>query len=126
MTWLASTFHDQLSAGTELAVFEEPWDPQVVVPGQLPASVELSIDFLDGLTKIVWVREVTGSEAVIQTSDQTQWRMVLVDPKDLRYPPPPSQDTIALLVLGFGVRWIIAGFREPRRKKNRLLREPRQ
>jgi hypothetical protein len=62
-------------------------------------------------------REVTGSEAVIQTSDQTQWRMVLVDPKDLRYPPPPSQDTIALLVLGFGVRWIIAGFREPRRKK---------
>jgi hypothetical protein len=92
MTWIASTFHDQLSAGTELAVFEEPWDPQVVVPGQLPASVELSIDFLDGPTKIVWVREVTGSEAVIQTSDQTQWRMVLVDPKELRYPPPPSED----------------------------------
>jgi hypothetical protein len=51
MTWIASTFHDQLNAGTELAVFEEPWDPQVVVLGQLPASVELSIDFLDGLTK---------------------------------------------------------------------------
>jgi hypothetical protein len=81
MTWLASTFHDQLSAGTELAIFEEPWDPQVVVPGELPASVELSIDFLDGGTKVVWVREVTGSEAVIQTSDQTQWRMVLVDLK---------------------------------------------
>jgi hypothetical protein len=92
MTWLASTFHDQLSAGTELAIFEEPWDPQVVVPGELPASVELSIDFLDGETKVVWVREVTGSEAVIQTSDQTQWRMVLVDLKELRYPPPPSED----------------------------------
>jgi hypothetical protein len=92
MTWLASTFHDQLSAGTELAVFEEPWDPQVVVPRQLPASVELNIDFLDGETKIVWVREVFGSEAVIQTSDQTQWRMVLVDSKDLRYPVPPSED----------------------------------
>jgi hypothetical protein len=64
MTWLASAFHDQLSAGTELAIFEEPWDPQVVVPGELPASVELSIDFLDGGTKVVWVREVTGSEAV--------------------------------------------------------------
>jgi hypothetical protein len=92
MTWIASTFHDQLSAGTELAVFEEPWDPQVVVPGQLPASVELSIDFMDGGTKVVSVREVTASEAVIQTSDRTQWRMVLVDLKELKYPPPPSED----------------------------------
>ena len=39
----------------------------------------------------MWVRDVIGSEAVIQTSDQTKWRMVLVDPKELKYPTPHIQ-----------------------------------
>ena len=86
MAWLAATFHDRLGAGTELAIFQEPWDPKA--PDQLPASVDLGIDFPDGAAAVVWVRDVIGSEAVIQTSDQTKWRMVLVDPKELKYPTP--------------------------------------
>ena len=99
MAWLAATFHDQLSTGTELAIFQEPWDPQAVLPAQLygraawpitpksemagfrascpAASVDLGIDFPDGATAVVWARDVISSEAVIQTSDQIKWRMVL-------------------------------------------------
>jgi hypothetical protein len=46
----------------------------------------------DGAAAVVWVRDVIGSEAVIQTSDQTKWRMVLVDPKEFKYPTPPTED----------------------------------
>jgi hypothetical protein len=48
MAWLAATFHDHLDAGTELAIFQEPWDPEEAAPKQLPASVDLGIDFPDG------------------------------------------------------------------------------
>jgi len=92
MAWLAATFHDQLNSGTELAVFREPWDPEAVVPEQLPSSVELSVDFAGGDAAVVWVRDATGTEAIIQTSDQTEWRMVLVEPKTLKLPPPPTED----------------------------------
>jgi hypothetical protein len=92
MAWLAATFHDQLGSGTELAVFREPWDPEAVVPEQLPPSVELNVDFAGGAAAVVWVRDVTGTEAIIQTSDQTEWRMVLVEPKTLKLPPPPTED----------------------------------
>jgi hypothetical protein len=92
MAWLAATFHDQLSAGTELAIFQEPWDPQTVLADQLPASVDLGIDFPDGAAAVVWVRDVIGCEAVIQTSDQIKWRMVLTDLKELKYPPPSTED----------------------------------
>ena len=88
MAWLAATFQDQLCAGTELAIFREPWDPQAPA---LPASVDLGIDSPDGAAAVVWARDVIGSEAVIQTSDQTKWRMVLVDPKELKYPTPHIQ-----------------------------------
>jgi hypothetical protein len=55
--------------------------------------VDLGIDFPDGVTAVVWVRDVIGSEAVIQTSDQARWRMVLVvDPKALKYPAPSTED----------------------------------
>ena len=90
MAWFAATFHDQLRTGTELAIFKEPRDPQA--PDRLPASVDLGIDFRGGAAAVVWVRDVIGSEAVIQTSDQTKWRMVLVDPKELKYPTPPTED----------------------------------
>ena len=62
MAWLAATFHDQLSAGTELAIFQEPWDPEEAAPKQLPASVDLGIDFPNGAA-VVRVRDVIGSEA---------------------------------------------------------------
>jgi hypothetical protein len=92
MAWLAATFHNELDAGTELAIFQEPWDPEAVLPEQLPASVDLGIDFPDGAEAAVWVRDVIGSEAVIQKSDQTRWRMVLVDRKELKYPTPSTED----------------------------------
>ena len=92
MAWLAATFHDQLDSGTELAVFREPWDPEAVVPEQLPPSVELNVDFAGGAAAVVWVREVIGTEAIIQTPDQTEWRMVLVEPKTLKLPPPSTED----------------------------------
>ena len=92
MAWLAVTFHDQLDSGTELAIFREPWDPETVVPEQLPPSVELSVDFAGGAAAVVWVRDVTGTEAIIQTSDQTEWRMVLGESKTLKLPPPPTED----------------------------------
>jgi len=88
---VAATFHDQLSAGTELAIFQEPWDPEEAAPKQLPASVDLGIDFPNGAA-VVWVRDVIGSEAVIQTSDLTKWRMVVIDLKELKYPPPSTED----------------------------------
>jgi|SRR5215831_16835569 len=92
MAWLAATFHDQLDAGTELAIFQEPWDPEEeAAPKQLPASVDLRINFPDGAA-VVWVRDVIGSEAVIQTSDQTKWQMALVDPNEFKYPTPPTED----------------------------------
>jgi hypothetical protein len=90
--WLAATSHDPLSAGTELAIFQEPWDPQTDLPDELPASVDLRIDFPDGAAAVVLVRDVIGSEAIIQTSDQIEWRMVLIDLKELNYPPPPTED----------------------------------
>ena len=34
------------------------------------------------------VIETAATEAIIQTSNQTKWRMVQVDPKELRFPPP--------------------------------------
>jgi hypothetical protein len=34
MAWLAATFHEQLNAGTELAIFQEPWNPDAVVTEQ--------------------------------------------------------------------------------------------
>ena len=86
MAWLAATFHDQLSAGTELAIFHEPWDPEAVLPSRLPSSVDLGIDFADGATAVVWVRDVIGSEAVIQTSDQTKGVKCLRDLGHLRKP----------------------------------------
>jgi hypothetical protein len=89
MAWLAATFHDQLGAGTELAIFQKPCD--LKAPDQLPASVDLGIYFPDGAA-VVWARDVIGSEAVIQTSDQTKWRMVLLDPKELKYRRPPTED----------------------------------
>jgi hypothetical protein len=92
MAWLAATFHDELDAGTELAIFQEPWDPQTDLANQLRASVDLGIDFPDGAAAVVWVRDVIGSEAVIQTSDQIKWRMVLVDPKEFKYPTPSTED----------------------------------
>jgi hypothetical protein len=94
MTWLAATFHDRLSAGTELAIFQEPWDPQTVLADQLPASVDLGIDFPDGSAAVVWVRDVIGFEAVIQTSDQTKWRMVLIDLSELKCPPPSTEHAV--------------------------------
>ena len=51
MAWLAATFQDQLCAGTELAIFREPWDPLALA---LPASVDLGIDFPDGAAAVVW------------------------------------------------------------------------
>ena len=56
MAWLAATFQGELNAGTELAIFKEPWDPEAMLPEQLPASVELGIDFPDGAGAVVWVR----------------------------------------------------------------------
>ena len=91
MAWLAATFHNELDAGTELAIFQEPWDPEAVLPELLPASVDLGIDFPNGAA-VVWVRDVVGPEAVIQKADQTKWRMVLVDPKELNYPTPSTED----------------------------------
>jgi hypothetical protein len=78
MAWLAATFHDHVCAGTELAIFQEPWDPEAALAEQLPASVDLGTDFPDGGAAVVWVRDVIGPEAVIQTSDQIKWRMILV------------------------------------------------
>jgi len=92
MAWLAATFQGELNASTELAIFKEHWDPESMLPEHLPASVELGIDFPDGAGAVVWVRDVIGSEAIIQTSDQTKWLMVLVEPKELKYPPPSSED----------------------------------
>ena len=92
MAWLAATFHNELDAGTELAIFQEPWDPEAVLPELLPASVDLGIDFPNGAAAVVWVRDVVGSEAIIQKADQTRWRMVLVDPKELNYPTPSTED----------------------------------
>ena len=92
MAWLAATFHNELDAGTELAIFQEPWDPEAVRSELLPASVDLGIDFPNGAAAVVWVRDVVGSEAVIQKADQTRWRMVLVDPKELNYPTPSTED----------------------------------
>jgi hypothetical protein len=54
--------------------------------------VVLGIDFPNGAAAVVWVRDVIGCEAVIQTSDQIKWRMVLTDLKELKYPPPSTED----------------------------------
>jgi hypothetical protein len=64
MAWFAATFHNQLDAGTELAIFQEPWDPEEAAPKQFPASVDLRINFPDGAA-VVWVRDVSTKPAVV-------------------------------------------------------------
>ena len=49
-----------------------------------------------------------------QGQDTTQFLALIIGPP------------IALLVLGFGIRWIIAGFREPRQKIKRYGERGRQ
>jgi|GraSoi_2013_40cm_1033754.scaffolds.fasta_scaffold10227_3 hypothetical protein len=39
MSWRAETVHGQLAPGTELSIFEEPWEPGA--PAQSPPSGEV-------------------------------------------------------------------------------------
>jgi hypothetical protein len=85
MTWHAETLHGQIAVGTELSIFETPWGAGVPV-NSLPSGVTLTIQFTTGAVN-VQVIEVSGSEAVIETSDQTKWRIEEVGENDFRYSP---------------------------------------
>jgi hypothetical protein len=85
MTWHAETLHGQIAVGTELSIFETPWGAGLPV-NSLPSGVTLTIQFTTGAVN-VQVIEVSGSEAVIETSDQTKWRIEEVGENDFRYSP---------------------------------------
>jgi hypothetical protein len=88
MAWTAMTIHGELNSCTELGIFHQPWDPHAELPEQLPSGVQLTIDFPNHAAAAVTVLSVTGTEAIIETSDQVRWLMVRVGPKELKFPPP--------------------------------------
>jgi hypothetical protein len=91
MSWRAETVHGQLGPGTELSIFEEPWEPGA--PAQSPPSgAVLALRFPNGAPARIEVVEVAGDQAVIQTSNQARWRMVRVAPKELKFPPVDTAD----------------------------------
>ena len=98
MAWFAATFHDQLRAGTELAIFKEPRDPQA--PDQLPASVDLGIDFPEGVVAVIWVRDVIGSEAVASGVASSNWVVSHPSRWPWRTGRPPSCYAISRLTRG--------------------------
>jgi hypothetical protein len=87
MAWLAGTVHGQIAVGTELSIYKEPWEPGEAA--RPPSSgVTLATRFAHGAATQIKVLEVTGSDAIIQTSNRAQWRMVEVGAKGLKFPLP--------------------------------------
>jgi hypothetical protein len=86
MSWNAETNQGQLTRGTVLAVYQSPWGAGLPVRS-LPSNVDLIIRFSNGAVATVQVIESTGVEAVLQLGT-SQWRMNVVEPKELRFPPP--------------------------------------
>ena len=86
MAWRAGTVHGQIAVGTELSIYKEPWEPGKAAP--FPSGVSLTTRFAHGATVQIKVLEVTGSDAIIQTSNRAQWRLVEVGAKGLKFPLP--------------------------------------
>ena len=87
MAWRAETVHGQIAVGTELSIYKEPWEPGKGARS-LPSGVSLATRFAHGAEAQIKVLEVTGSDAIIQTSNRAQWRMVEVGLKELKFPLP--------------------------------------
>jgi hypothetical protein len=94
IAWRAETVHGQIGPGTEFGIIPEAW-----VPGEQPkmpaASTPLTVHFPNAATARVDLVEVSGDEAVIQTSDGAKWRMERVGAKGLVYPRAVPSDAPA-------------------------------
>jgi hypothetical protein len=87
MAWRAGTVHGQIAVGTELSIYKETWEPGEAVRPP-PSGASLATRFAHGAATQIKVLEVTGSDAIIQTSNRAQWRMVEVGVKELKFPLP--------------------------------------
>jgi hypothetical protein len=87
MAWRAGTVHGQIAVGTELSIYKETWEPGEAVRPP-PSGASLATRFAHGAATQIKVLEVTGSDAIIQTSNRAQWRMVEVGLKELKFPLP--------------------------------------
>jgi hypothetical protein len=87
MAWRAETVHGQIAVGTELSIYREPWEPGKAARS-FPSGVSLATRFAHGAAAQIKVLEVTGSDAIIQTSNRAQWRLVEVGAKELKFPLP--------------------------------------
>jgi hypothetical protein len=86
MSWCAGTSQDRIGPRTVLSFFERSWGPDIPVR-PLPFGISVTVRFPNGATTKVDVIDATATEAIVQTLDQTKWRMVRTAAKDLGYPP---------------------------------------
>jgi hypothetical protein len=94
MSWFAATDQKGLQQNTILGIYEKPSTPDG--PIRLPPSgTTISVRFRsNGAPTNVTLIEVTASNAVIQTSNQTKWRMTRMAPKEVA-PPPETEGRTA-------------------------------
>src|SRR5262245_34555548 len=69
MAWRAGTVHGQIAVGTELSIYKETWEPGEAVRPP-PSGASLATRFAHGAATRIKVLEVTGSDAIIQTSNR--------------------------------------------------------
>jgi hypothetical protein len=84
-SWKAETDQAQFDRGTIISVFMSP----IMLPGSgiAPKGAQITVRFTSGATTQIEVVENYPTEAIMRTSDGTEWRMVRVDPKALPFPP---------------------------------------
>ena len=94
VAWRAETVHGQIGPGTEFGIIPEAW-----LPGEHPkmpaVGTPLTVHFPNGAAARVDLMEVSGDNAIIQTSDGSKWRMENVGAKGLAYPPAVPTDAPA-------------------------------
>jgi hypothetical protein len=87
MAWHAGTVHGQIAVGTELSIYKGPWEPGEAARSP-PSGATLITRFAHGAETKIKVLKLTGSDAIIRTSNRAQWRMVEVGAKGLKFPLP--------------------------------------
>src|SRR5438105_2852864 len=87
MSWCAETNQGKFGRGTAMAVYEQPWGPELTVHF-LPAQATVALRLADSTPVKLVVLEVRQNEAIMQAPDETKWLVVQIEPEKLMMRPP--------------------------------------